>query len=538
MKKSRNKLSTILTVASVIGIFLGSSHAFAGKIYMNGEWKNIPETVKPLDWSNAFSFGSTGKIDITALAKDFLNDSANSINSFGEHVLSSTTVIKGEVFDSVKIQKSWNAIPVIGGETILNYKNGQMIFGNADGTALDSLIETPTIKTAEAASIAFSSYRGNASSTSKPELKVLLLGSADQKVPYLAYEVTVEDRDEMASDIHYIDAHTGRELMTTSNIETLLDRQVISASGTDDDLKLNEQDWTVVFSDRGCKSSLGFPGWFPSFPSRSLTKNKTLSLNDLSPPNPCNRPADAAVLASATGAWINSTTVYNYYLNNHNRDSIDGSGMQIKSVVNFGNKFNNAAWVRTRSIMIYGMGDGENTNDFASSLDVAGHELTHGITARTASLQYADESGSLNESYSDVFGKLVAFKNGSSRDWKLGKELFRDGTRFVRDMENPKIGHVRNYKYRGETCSRANDFCGVHINSGITNKAAVIIASQIGLDNLAKLYYVTLTQLLRTSSNFKEARAQTEAACGSLFGASGSECSVVASAYDQVGITK
>jgi aureolysin len=162
--------------------------------------------------------------------------------------------------------------------------------------------------------------------------------------------------------------------------------------------------------------------------------------------------------------------------------------------------------------------------------------MTHGVTAHTANLEYSDQSGALNESYSDVFGKLVAYKFGKANDWKLGKDLFKDGQRFVRDMENPEVGHMNDYKYKGEFCSRFNDFCGVHTNSGIPSKAAVLLAKKIGLEKLGKIYYLTLTQLLRTNSDFQEAKAQTQAACSTLFGEQSPDCAAVGEAFSAVGI--
>lgn len=274
--------------------------------------------------------------------------------------------------------------------------------------------------------------------------------------------------------------------------------------------------WKTMFADKGCDSATelrGNPG----------------------APTPCNA-ADEKVTTSSTYAWNNAGMVHEYYLSTHNRDSIDGNGMAMNSAVNFGDAFSNAASVNDKSFMIYGMGDGVQLNDFAIGLDVAGHEMTHGVTARTSALVYRDESGAINESYSDVFGKLVAFKLNKTNDWKLGKELFKDGVRFIRDMENPQIGHVRDQKYKGQPCSRANDFCGVHSNSGIPNKAAVMISKSIGLEKMGKLYYLTNTQLMRSSSNFKEQRAQTEAACSTLFGAGSADCQAVTASFVAVGI--
>jgi Zn-dependent metalloprotease len=162
--------------------------------------------------------------------------------------------------------------------------------------------------------------------------------------------------------------------------------------------------------------------------------------------------------------------------------------------------------------------------------------MTHGVTSVTAALEYAAESGALNESYSDVFGKLIAFKYTKTSDWKIGRDLFKDGRSFVRDLENPEIGHMRDYLYKGENCHRFNDFCGVHKNSGIPNVVAVRIAAKLGIEKLGRIYYLTLTQLLRSNSTFLDARAQTEAACATLYGSGNADCSAIGAAYDSAGI--
>jgi Zn-dependent metalloprotease len=517
--------------ASLLGLAaLVAPTAYAaeqGKIYLNGSWA---EAQQPVVAAEAFSlnalFGGEKKIDLSQMVRGFLDQNASILNVDQDSSWGVTQQQNGPELQSQRMSKTWKGLPVLGGDAVVHMSGGKIAFANADNTRLDQLSSQARIRPEEARALAFASYNGRALHTSAPQLKVLVLGQGTEKAAKLVYEVTVRDRNEFASDIHFIDAQTAQELLVSTNVHTL-DRQVVSGLGSESDFELNDSGWATVFSDKGCemnsKPADQGDGW--SFP--------VLGASD---PSPCNEVSEK-VASSARYAWVNSGIVYDYYNSVHKRNSIDGNGMTLKSVVNFGGaSFPNAAWYNDKGIMLYGMGDETKLNDFASPLDVVAHETTHGITSRTSNLEYSDQSGALNESYSDVFGKLVAFKNGKPADWKLGKELFKDGIRFVRDMENPEVGHMDDYMYKGQFCNRFNDFCGVHSNSGIPNKAAVLLSKKIGLEKLGKIYFLTLTQLLRTNSDFAEAKAQTIAACATLYGQGSLDCAAVGEAFSAVGI--
>jgi Zn-dependent metalloprotease len=175
--------------------------------------------------------------------------------------------------------------------------------------------------------------------------------------------------------------------------------------------------------------------------------------------------------------------------------------------------------------MAYGDGDGVLFNRFTLSLDVIGHELTHGVTAFTSNLTYSWQSGALNEHFSDVFGVLVRqWKNGESAlkaDWTIGREVFVPARtrRGVRDMENPgtaftddpDLGTDPQPAHLSKIYTGASDNGGVHINSGIPNRAFVLAAKALGgnaWDVAGQIWYRTLLQLSRTSQ-FQECAAMT-----------------------------
>jgi Zn-dependent metalloprotease len=199
-------------------------------------------------------------------------------------------------------------------------------------------------------------------------------------------------------------------------------------------------------------------------------------------------------------------TVRSYYKEVLNRNSIDNLGLNQIHNVHFGVNYMNAFW--DGSQMTYGDGDGTIFVDFTKDLDVVAHELTHGVTQYTAGLQYFSQSGALNESFSDVFASVIQqAANGQTADnadWLIGNgimgpSLYGEALRSMKApgtaYDNPIMGkdpqpdHMSNY-YAGPA-----DNQGVHINSGIPNKAFYLVAMDIGTDKAALIWYTALQKL-------------------------------------------
>jgi len=244
-------------------------------------------------------------------------------------------------------------------------------------------------------------------------------------------------------------------------------------------------------------------------------------------------------------AHFNAGKAYEYYLNTFGRNSINGSGGNIISIINVtdenDNNMDNAFWSGTA--MYYGNGNVAFTT-LAKGLDVAGHEMTHGVIDNTANLEYLSQSGALNESYADVFGSLI-----DRDDWRIGEDVvnlsfFPSGA--LRDLQNPNNGgtspgdngwqpkHMNEYQNLPETPDGDNG--GVHVNSGIPNRAYFLFANTVGKDKAEKVYYKALTDYLVKSSQFIDMRLAIEKAATDLFGANSAEVTAARSAFDQVGI--
>jgi Zn-dependent metalloprotease len=252
-------------------------------------------------------------------------------------------------------------------------------------------------------------------------------------------------------------------------------------------------------------------------------------------------------------AYDGADATYTFYKEAYGRDSVDGSGLSLISCVHFGVGFDNAFW--DGGEMVYG--DGSNQLFIAGSLtkaiDVIGHELTHGVTQYTAGLEYRVQPGALNESFSDVFGSLVKqYSLGQSAeeaDWLIGAGLLVPaiGGQALRSMSNPgtafdgdpQPAHMDDYHDLPDNNDPRNDNGGVHINSGIPNRAFYLAATAIGgnaWEAAGQIWYQTLTERLEPTSDFGQAANATLEAAADLFGAGGTEEQAVEQAWKEVGV--
>jgi len=254
-------------------------------------------------------------------------------------------------------------------------------------------------------------------------------------------------------------------------------------------------------------------------------------------------------VTSTNNVWNNKTAVsshynggkaFEYFRNIHNRKSINGIGGNIVSLINVaeedGSSMGNAYW--NGAAMFYGNGDGAFL-PLARGLDVAGHEMTHGVVQSTSNLEYEGESGALNESFADVFGAMI-----DRDDWKIGEDVVKNAafpSGALRSLEDPHNGASTNDfnsgwqpRHYNERYKGNEDNGGVHINSGIPNFAFFKFATAVGKDKAEKVYYRALTNYLTKSSKFVDCRIAVIKAATDLF--SSTEINAAKKAFDDVGI--
>jgi len=262
--------------------------------------------------------------------------------------------------------------------------------------------------------------------------------------------------------------------------------------------------------------------------------------------------------APATGddavdeAYDGMGDTWTLYMEAFDRDSVDDQGMPLIGSVHFDNDYDNAFWNGEQ--MVYGDGDGDLFNRFTISVDVIGHELTHGVTENEAALIYWGQSGALNESVSDVFGSLVKQaanqQTAEDADWLIGEGLFTDKVQGValRSMSNP--GTAYDDPVLGEDPQPADmqhyvrtleDNAGVHINSGIPNRAFYLTATNIGgyaWEAAGQIWYETLrSSSLKSNAQFSTFARVTVQTARLLYGATSVEADAVLDAWSTVGIS-
>jgi Zn-dependent metalloprotease len=239
---------------------------------------------------------------------------------------------------------------------------------------------------------------------------------------------------------------------------------------------------------------------------------------------------------AAVSAHANATAVAEFLRNVVKRNNIDNHGGAMNSSINCvvkresqdGKQWFNAFWNGKQ--MVYGQRkDGSELMSLSVDLDVVGHEMFHGVTEFTARLEYVSQSGALNESYSDIFGVIIAnLANPDVQTWKweIGEGLSPTGKPF-RNLKDPTLfgqpDNMKSYKRLPET--EKGDWGGVHLNSGIHNRAAYLILSAtdsaghpaLTPHEVAAVFYLALTQQLSRTSQFTDSRRGALLAARTLF---------------------
>jgi Zn-dependent metalloprotease len=226
-----------------------------------------------------------------------------------------------------------------------------------------------------------------------------------------------------------------------------------------------------------------------------------------------NEGSSASTDASVNNAYDFSGKVREFYKTVLGWNSIDNNGLDMILNVHYSKKYNNAFWDGTQ--MTFGDGDGVIFKDFTKSLDVTGHEMSHGVVQYTANLVYKNQSGALNEHYADALGiavkQFALGQTAQTSDWLIGAEIMGPSLQgmSIRSMKapgtaynSPLLGKDPQPDHLSKLYTGAADNGGVHINSGIPNKVFYLVATGIGTMDTAKLWFETLKKL-KPNTNFR-----------------------------------
>lgn len=267
---------------------------------------------------------------------------------------------------------------------------------------------------------------------------------------------------------------------------------------------------------------------------------------------------NAAFDNAALDAHWGVASTYDYFKNNHNRNSYNNAGAALKSYVHYSSAYENAYW--SGSEMVYG--DGASTFAPLTSLDVTAHELGHGICEYSANLVYSRESGAINEGLSDIWGAVVENAYAPTKqNFLIGEDITKISPYYLRSMSNPKSGLSAqpdtylgtNWKAATSSCtpSQSNDQCGVHYNSGVLNHFFYILTqgktgtndkgnsysvTGIGFAKAAKIIYRMETSYLSSNSTYANVLTYAIQSAKDLYSADSPEAIATQNALYAVGL--
>ncbi|HEV2801557.1 MAG TPA: M4 family metallopeptidase [Pyrinomonadaceae bacterium] len=449
-----------------------------------------------------------------------------------------------------RFQQTHKGVPVFGGEAIVHLNSDESVFAVTDDLVDSVQADTQPFRTEdEAIRTAISDLGCETCLTAAPiaDLQILRHDGND----YLTYRVQLRREDgshETAMPVYFVDAKTGNVIWEYDNLQTASGSSLYSGTVT-----INTYFRSPTYYMEDLTRRIG------TFDMRNTTSS-VYRFTDAD--NVWNTSTQRAGVDAHYGA----AKTYDYFNTTHGRRGIDGNGGPvlytsadgvtglISSKVHYGVGYNNAFW--NGNSMTYGDGNGSSFSPLVT-LDICGHEMTHGITERTANLIYSGESGALNESWSDVFGAMVEryAKGQTSNTWKIGEQCYTPSVAgdALRYMDNPHAASNSGFTadddpdHYSERYTGTGDSGGVHINSGIANKAFYLVAvggthhrggsvTGIGADAAAKIWYRALTTYMTSSTNFRGARTATLNAAAALYGSGSTNYNAVAAAWSACGV--
>lgn len=448
----------------------------------------------------------------------------------------------------VRFNQTKNGVPVEGAEIIVHYNQDNeitVVNGAYNEEVEVSKFDTsPTLSTEDALEVAKSSTSAPSNLDQVPTSELVIYPFEGKN--HLTYKVNVNFLgDEPGNWFVFVDATSGKVVDQYNAIMDAGQYKTQTGTGTG---VLGDHRLLHMTKSKAEKEGIIFQLADYSHEGLEgiLTYDYSKNYLDLFSNNSAAFKSEFA--EPAVDAHYNSEQVYDYYLSEHGRNSLDGNGMPIQSVVHYGDNYNNAFWNGT--YMVYGDGDGEFFIPLSASLDVAAHEMTHGVTSNSANLIYRFQSGALNEAFSDIFGALI-----EDSDWEIGEDIMApaavaDGRTSLRSLSNPSkypvgASYVPYGNGEGNYPSHMDEFYdlpasldngGVHINSSIINHAAYLTAQEIGRDKLGQIYYRALTQYLTPTSDFSDARQAIVQSAVDLYGENSTEVVAARGGFDSVGI--
>lgn len=510
----------------------------------------------------------------TGRAKGLLDGNAAKLamRADADEFVAKDTIVDADGTEHVRFKRSYRGLPVIGGGVVMHSRNGQLKavsqrLKTKDRPALAARID------ADAAAVeAGAAFDGEVKQIKNKGLVIY----ARQKEPKLAYEINVVGfsgkRGGFADMRYFVDAATGKVLDGWNQFQTA------AATGTGKTLflgnvtittnKVNNTKYQLTDPTRGNGNTRNGNGKLID-----NVYNTAAIMTDTN--NTWGNNAESDVASEATDAYYGIAATWDFYKTTFNRSGIFDDGVGVKSIVNvkfcyddfcFQQGGGNAGWYGgPYKFMAYGYGDSSWYPVVA--IDVAGHEMTHGVTEATAELAYSGDAGGLNESSSDIMGTMVEyFANSPSDpgDYMIGEEIQRSnpaGTTALRYMFKPsRDGESHDCYPAGGFPADDQRTNNPHFTSGVGNHFFYLLAegavspagfsytasqlvcngdttiAGIGRDAAKKIWYRALTVYMGEFTTYPEARTATLNAAKDLYGLNSTQYNAVARAWTAVSV--
>ncbi len=436
-----------------------------------------------------------------------------------------------------------NGVPIMGAECMVHIEGGKVrSFNGILFSSLDGIPTSPSIGRSTARGSALDAidaelykwehqgseqwlkaFTGNPDTSYFPEGQLVIApssGNVQKDDRRLAYRFNIYAHDPISRARYYVDASSGELLFK------------------DDIIKHVDDTGTAVTGYSGSRQIVADSTGPSSYRLREAGRGNGIETYDMNEGTDYNNAVD---FTDSDNYWNNSNAdqdeyagdahwgaemTYDYYWQKHNRNSIDDNGFALLSYVHYDQNYGNAFWDGQR--MTYGDGDSAGTP--LTALDICGHEVTHGLTSQTADLVYQDESGALNESFSDIFGNSIEhFAKPSGWTWEVGEDIGG-----IRSMSDPQ-SYGDPDTYQGTEWYTGNaDNGGVHTNSGVQNYWYYLMVeggsgtnsvgdnysvTAVGWDTAGAIAYRNLVYYLGTGSEYADARFYSIQAAIDLYGA-------------------
>jgi Zn-dependent metalloprotease len=476
--------------------------------------------------------------------------------------------------EHVRFARTYRGLPVIGGSIVMHSRNGVAKSVTQTLKDLGRPNIVPSITQRRAITEAGARFGTGFTGTPSAKLVVYARGGI---TPKLAYEVRYQGvkKDQTETDMRYIiDAHSGKLLDKWDRVNTAARpgpdgpkcATPVAATGTGDALYVGE----VELGTAQCSN-----GYQLLDPTRGgghthNMGNRTAGLGTpfVDSDNVWGNGTNTNSQTVAVDAHYGIQNTWDYFLEIHGRNGIANDGKGALSRVHYGRNYANANWSDACFCMTFGDGNGSSVKPLVE-LDVAGHEMSHGVTSRTADLIYSGESGGLNEGTSDIFGTMVEYyanSPGDEPDYLIGELVFRQDPNLpyqtaLRYMFKPSLDGAS-----ADCWSPSVGGMDVHYSSGVANHFFYLLAegavvpdgwgagtgadltpadlvcngntslAGIGRQDAEKIWYLALTGYMVEDTNYAGARAATLSAATDLFGAGSPQYAAVAAAWDAVNV--